>query len=430
MGNYYREFHRNQKLEELRREQARMAQFRPDRRNWNRGRRETEVRKPVTPVPTNIYRLNIQITEKDLDTLRQYHWNGWGGGQQQVRPKIAATVLEGDTVYDKVSMNLKGSAGSFRSIDDKPALTLRFSKHQKDQRFHGYSKLSLNNSVQDPSYLTEIICRELFEKAGIPVPRAEHATVLINGTDKNLYVLAEGFDKQFLRRHFNNLSGNLYDGGFCQDIDMPLDANSGDHPEDRSDLHRLLEASVEPDPAKRWKQLNDLLDMDRFITFVAMEVMTCHWDGYSINRNNYRLFHDMETDKFVFIPHGMDQMFGVSRSHPESDILPRQVRGVVTQGVLSVPEGLMKYFNRVAELRRTVWDETALTNRVKELAARIRPVLEAYGPDIAQEHDFEVSQLIRRISLRSRSITEQLAWYESQMKQAQAEHKDAKSETP
>jgi len=315
-------------------------------------------------------------------------------------------------------VNLKGSAGSFRSIDDKPALTLRFSKHEKDQRFHGYTKLSLNNSVQDPSYISEIISRELFEKAGIPVPTAEHATVIVNGVDKNLYVLTEGFDEKFLGRYFKNLSGNLYDGGFCQDIDMPLDTNSGENPDDRSDLKQLLEASLEPDPVKRWDQLNRLLDMDRFITFVAMEVMTCHWDGYSMNRNNYRIFHDMETDKFIFIPHGMDQMFGVSRSHPQSDIIPRQLSGVVARAVLSLPEGLRKYIHRVAELRRTVWDETALTNRVRELAARIRPVLEAYGPDVARENDVHVSRLIERIVERSNSIAEQLAWYEAQMNKA------------
>jgi len=39
----------------------------------------------------------------------------------------------------------------------------------------------VHHSVQDSSYLCEIISRELFEAAGIPVPRADHATVIVNG---------------------------------------------------------------------------------------------------------------------------------------------------------------------------------------------------------------------------------------------------------
>jgi spore coat protein CotH len=47
------------------------------------------------------------------------------------------------------------------------------------------------------------------------------------------------------------------------------------------------------------------LDVDRFLTFVAMETLTARWDGYARNRANYRLYHDPTTERMVFIPHGM-----------------------------------------------------------------------------------------------------------------------------
>jgi hypothetical protein len=50
--------------------------------------------------------------------------------------------------------------------------------------------------------------------------------------------------------------------------------------------------------------------MDRFMTFMAMERLLCHWDGYSCNTNNYRLYFDPESGKAIFLPHGMDQLFG------------------------------------------------------------------------------------------------------------------------
>ncbi|HKS35801.1 MAG TPA: CotH kinase family protein [Verrucomicrobiae bacterium] len=310
--------------------------------------------------------------------------------------------------YSNVALHLKGAAGSFRPFDDKPALTLSFSKHGSVQRFHGYSKISLNNSVQDPSYLSEAISRELFEAAGVPVPRADHATVLINGRDLGLYVLTEGWGKPFLRRYFKNVSGNLYDGGFVQDITGQLETNSGDRESDRSDLNRLLESALEPDPARRSERLAQVLDMERFFNFIAMEVMTCHWDGYALNRNNYRVFHDVETDRMVFMPHGLDQMFGVIRSSPHSSI-DDPMRGLVARAVLGTPFGRERYLERIAYLRTNVFLEERLTNRVHELSRRIRPTLAAYAPDLAEEHDAQVAYLCQRIVERARSISEQLA---------------------
>ena len=101
-------------------------------------------------------------------------------------------------------------------------MTLNFDKNAKGQRFHGLSKLSLNNSVQDPTLISEQFSREMFLKAGIATPRASHAVVELNGRDLGVYVLVEGFNKQFLRRHFKNAEGHLYDGGFLKDVDVEL----------------------------------------------------------------------------------------------------------------------------------------------------------------------------------------------------------------
>ncbi|MBI2948095.1 MAG: CotH kinase family protein [Verrucomicrobia bacterium] len=368
-----------------------------------------QVNPPTSQVPADLWRIQIEMAPKDVATLRQYHWNGWRGARQE-RVDVPATVREGGQVYTNVALHLKGAAGSFRPFDDKPALTLNFSKNAPGQQFHGYTKISLNNSVQDPSYLAEAISRELFLAAGVPVPQADHATVIINNRDLGLYVLTEGFGKTFLKRHFKNVKGNLYDGGFVQDITGDLDTNSGDNPNDRRDLQRLMEAASDrgQNPTNRWQRLSQVLDMDRFISFVAMEIMTCHWDGYTRNRNNYRVFHDLGTDRIVFMPHGLDQMFGWARSSPNDPIDPQSigVQGFVAQRVLATAEGRRLYWERVAALRTNVFLEDKIISRVRELARRIRPTLAAY--ESASQFDWAVDNLCQRISQRARSISEQL----------------------
>jgi spore coat protein CotH len=353
-----------------------------------------------------VLRIQIEISSRGVNELRS---TSWGNGM--TRPKVKGTVREGGRVYTNVLIHLKGSAGSFRPVDDNPGFTLNFSKFAPGQTFHGMKKISLNNSVQDPSYMTEKICRELFAASGVPAPRAGHAKVLFNGRDLGLRVMMEGYSKQFLKRNFKNIKGNLYDGGFVQDITEPLAVNSGENPRDRSGLDRLIAAAQEPNLAKRWSRLGQTLDVEHFISFMAMDVIVCDWDGYPMNRNNYRVFHDLDANKMVFFPHGMDQMFGVERTTPELRIIPPQLDGMVASAVIETPEGRKRYLQRVAELYTNVFKVDDILKRVTEIAAAIRPVIAESDPQAASYHDEQVAYLKSRISQRGESLKRQLAAY-------------------
>jgi spore coat protein CotH len=351
---------------------------------------------------TNCLRIRILIPNSGMAALRN---TGWGNGQD--RPRVKAIVREGGTVYTNVEIHLKGAAGSFRSVDDNPCFTLNFEKNAPGQKFHGYRKISLNNSVQDPSYLTEKLCRELFEASGVPAPHAGFAKVELNGRDLGLRVMIEGWGKQFLKRYFENTKGNLYDGGFCEDIKSRLEVNSGDNPQDNSGLIALINAA-EADRNTRFSRLQEVLDMDRFLSFLAMDIMVCDWDGYAMNHNNWRLFHDQAANKMVFMPHGMDQMFGVERTTPECPILP-PMHGMVAQRLIATPEGRSRYLERVAQLYTNVWHVNDILKRVDQLSAVIRPAIAESSSSQARYHDRVVEDLKERISQRDESLRLQLA---------------------
>jgi hypothetical protein len=347
-------------------------------------------------------RIQITISDEGMATLRRYHWK-WGGNDSE-RVQVRATVKEGAAVYTNVAVHLKGAAGSFRPVDDKPGLTLNFGKFAPGQRFHGMQKISLNNSVQDPSYLTDQLCRELFEAGGVPAPRAGHAIVELNERELGPYVMTEGWDKQFLKRHFHNTKGNLYDGGFVGDIKRKLAVNSGEHPADQSDLAALVSAAQEPDLTRRPGRLEKLLDLDRFLTFMALDVMLWNWDSYTINVNNYRVYHDLDADRIMFLPHGMDQMFW----KPAAPIVPG-MKGLVAKAVIQIPEYRRRYLERFAQLRTNVFQLQAVTNRVNELAAKVRPAVVQRGLLALASFEQGLAVLRERIVQRARSIDEQLA---------------------
>ena len=311
--------------------------------------------------------LSIEIAEPGMDQLRKTvprHRS------QAERPSVPATVREGKLVWTNVSLHLKGAAGSFRSVDDKPALTLNFDKLADGQRFHGLQKISLNNSVQDASYVHENICRDLFRAAGVPVPRTDYATVELNGRRLGLFVLVEGWNKQFLRRSFTNVKGNFYEPTLAVDIDVPRAAEFGENPTNHTALLALIAAARLPDHAERLARLRQTLDLDRFLSHHALDVMMWNWDGYALGRNNYRIFHDLAANRMVFLPHGLDQMFW----KPNGPIMTGR-SGLVAKALLETAEGCRLYLERFAQLRTNILDVPAITNRIAALAARLKPAL-------------------------------------------------------
>ncbi len=339
----------------------------------------------------SIPHLHIDIAETNIAKLRR-----------NARDYVRATIRVEETTYEEVGIHLKGAAGSFRQItDNKPAFTLNFDKFVDDQHFHGLDKFSLNNSVQDATYMTEAICSELFLAAGVPTPRTTHARVSLNGQDLGFYVLKEGFDKTFLKRHFKNAKGNLYDGGFLHDIDEPLERTSGDGDvRARADLRALVAAAEESDHVRRMEKIREVLDLDRFVSFAALEMLTWHWDGYVMKRNNYRVYHDPASGKLVFFPHGMDQMFW----DPNGPVIPQmsRVEGLVARSVFATEEGQRLYRERTANILTNIFTIERLTNHIHQLQARIRPVLEAMSPDEARRHDGAVANLRDAVTQRAR----------------------------
>jgi hypothetical protein len=311
--------------------------------------------------------LQIEIGAEGMKVLENYH-QVWGQPRPE-RVDVKATVRDGGAVYTNVAIHLKGSY-TFQPIQGKPSLTLNFDKFADGQSFRGLDKIHLNNSVQDPSYLAEKLTRETFLAAGVPAARIGHARVSLNGRTLGFYVLVEGYNKRFLKRHFKSTRGNLYDGGSGGDISKALEVDSGENPEDRSDLAALRLATRETNPNERLARLEQLVDADRFFTFAALEVLFQHWDGYSLGPNNYRLFHDAARDKMVFLPHGLDQILGVGLSPPVT-ITPNW-DGLVARAFFSTPEGRRRYLERLGQVFTNHFRSEVLIARVDQMAGQIR----------------------------------------------------------
>jgi hypothetical protein len=336
-------------------------------------------------------------------------------GMNDERPEAVGTVQVGTNIFTNVLIHLKGS-GSFRPIQYRPSLTLKF---KSAHPFFGLTKLHLNNSVHDPGRINEVLGSELHRRAGIPTPRATPVRVSLNNLDLGVYVLKEGFDKRFLARHFAAPNGNLYDPKWAQDIDSDLEADSGpatkppinlaqtpanNQPSPQVDRIQLLKATRAA-PENRLAALERRLDVDRFLTTMALQILLDDWDGYARHHNNYRLYRDPEQSRFVFLPHGMDLLMGT----PRSVIYWPELNGLVARALFTSPGGPERLKSQIQTLQKDVFTETNLVEIIQRTENRLQAALAGEPDRVRDFYRHRADSLIRRVHDRCEMLRNETA---------------------
>lgn len=239
-------------------------------------------------------------------TLPQASWDSLA-----IDPYTAMPATLGyERVLLPVTAHLKGVYGSLRTLDGKASFSLDLNAARPGGTLRGQKKIKLNNMVQDPSGVHEWLTYGLFRAAGLWAPRVGYAQVYVNGEYWGVYTNVEAEDDVFLDRNFGEHGGNLYEGAYGVDFydgyEEYFECDECPFPDDRSDITAVTTVlnGVATDAALA--ELDTLVDMDSFLTVMAVEAVALHWDGYT-TANNYRIFNDPGQGRFELIPWGTDQ---------------------------------------------------------------------------------------------------------------------------
>ncbi|MDE0675725.1 MAG: CotH kinase family protein [Acidimicrobiaceae bacterium] len=332
--------------------------------------------------------ISIEIAVEDWDVLRnqtrtladvfaEIEEYGLSRPFASIYTWFSATVTVDGETHAEVGVRKKGFVGSQSST--KPSLKLRFDKYVDDQSLlGGMNRMTLNNSVQDPSMLNTCLSYRVFAAAGNPAPRCNFATVSVNGTDLGLYVHVEEFKAPFLSHHFGSADGNLYEGtvsDFTPEFRGTIEKKTNEDADDWSDIDAVVAAVADPSDAGL-KALGEVVDLDRFLSFWATEVLVGHWDGYAGDRNNY-WFYRVPGGRFVFLPWGTDGTFHLSDDPNPFDNISDPPPSVLA--LTAIPNRLyndadwrLKYVARLKQILDDVWHETELLAAVDKMAAIVQ----------------------------------------------------------
>lgn len=286
--------------------------------------------------------------------------------------KYKASVRVGKHSFDNVSVRKKGYLGSISTY--RPSLRIDLDEFVHDQSLGGSKAITLNNSNSDRSYAAQCLSYAQFAAAGIPAPRCGFAEVHVNGESLGVYVSVEPVKKPFLRDHFGNDEGDLYEGGggsdFRADLLKNLEKKTNEDEPAAPELQALADALLLPDD-QLLPALEPLLDVDEFLRFWAVETLVAHWDGYSGDLNNFFVYIDPAKGRRLrFIPWGTDNAY--EDRHPFLPVgeWPRSAYAWsrLPRRLYALEETRTRYRAILREELSEHWDEAALNAKIDAMA--------------------------------------------------------------
>jgi hypothetical protein len=269
----------------------------------------------------------------------------------------------------------------------------------------------------------------------------------VNGETFGLYVMRETYDERMLEQHFADPEGNLYESTGAHDApDMGLELRTNKRRDDTSDLAAVLEVvATAPDEEYR-DAIEELVDVDQLLTYWAIEALTGHHDGYAYDLsdpalhpgatdqlwnpypNNFYVYHDPTSDRFVFLAHGADMALGIggwsTYDIPPSTpvVIPPKVNATIAWRLWQDLAFRGEFAERVRWVLDEVWDVAALNARVDMLAGLVRADGLVGTREFVTMSEFENAVAARKdfLTRRSDAVRAELAAWESTTGQEEA----------
>ena len=280
-------------------------------------------------------------------------------------------VKDGETtVIDNVGLRLKGNTsrrrpeggyGQMHQRDNTDwhhahfGVNLRKYVDDEAHTIQGVRKLHLKWFKDDPAYVREMFCYELFRRAGVWTAVRDNYCRLwlhVEGDSQEayygVYELMEPIDKRYLKDRKNRFGSNNGYLWKCRNGASGLNNPNGDiwYDDDTDDRHAYtLETQTEEFDSARLQlvdfmnKLNNLSD-NEFYTWIqqvtdvnlllktyAVNVAVGMWDDYWNNANNYYIYFNgkgLTGYKFFFIPYDYDNTLGTSLRCGAQDDAGRQ----------------------------------------------------------------------------------------------------------
>lgn len=139
-------------------------------------------------------------------------WEGFLEGCTDEEYELCSVVIDNES-YNNVAIRAKGNTSLTQVAsygNDRYSFKIEFDHYDSTISYHGLDKLSLNNIIQDNTYMKDYLTYQMMGYFGVDAHLCSYVYITVNGEDWGLYLAVEGVEESFLERNYGSDYGELY----------------------------------------------------------------------------------------------------------------------------------------------------------------------------------------------------------------------------
>ncbi|MCI8610745.1 MAG: spore coat protein CotH [Clostridiales bacterium] len=125
---------------------------------------------------------------------------------------LCSVVIDNEA-YKNVAIRAKGNT-SLTQVEsygnDRYSFKIEFDHYDSTKSYYGLDKLSLNNIIQDNTYMKDFLTYQMMQRLGADAPLCSYVNITVNGENWGLYLAVESIEEAFLERNYGSDYGELY----------------------------------------------------------------------------------------------------------------------------------------------------------------------------------------------------------------------------
>jgi spore coat protein H len=328
---------------------------------------------------------------------------------------VDVTVTFNGKRWRNVGFRLKGNsslAAAWRLGSYKLPFRLHFDRYEelyppiRNQRFYGFQELTFAPGYGDNSLLREKIAADVFRMAGVPAAATAFYRVYIDfGAGprySGLYTMVEAVDDTMIQDQFGESSGTVYKptSRFDSFVEAQFERKN-DTPATFTDVRALVErlnsSQRQSNPAVWRAHLEQVLDVEHFLRWLATNTALVNWDTYGAVAHNVYLYGH-STRGLVWIPwdlsesmHGSPGITGVSGPGLGGGLLRVGMSLTLNEipaswplirFLIEDPVYAERYRSHLRSVRATVFEGSSLEEMVDRYHALISPHVVGPGGEV------------------------------------------------
>ncbi|MEO1258294.1 MAG: CotH kinase family protein [Bacteroidota bacterium] len=373
------------------------------------------------PDPGEVFRddvvpkINIFINQDSLNAIVA------PGNEESNHHYLADFVFDNGHIIDTVKnigFRLRGNTSRYAA---KKSFKISFNTYEPGRKWHGLEKLNINGEHNDPTVSRSKVCWDLMREMRVPASRSNHVELFFNNQYIGLFINVEHIDEEFVQLRFGNNDGNLFKCLWPADLNYKGDdpdlyketpagrrtyeLKTNETADDYSDLAHFIDVLNNTPINDLPCELEKVFNVDTYLKAIVIDILTGNWDGPIFNKNNFYLYHNIETGQFEYIPFDLDNTLGIDwfgENWNTRDIYEWDRQNEfrpIYERLLEVPEYRNRYSFYMKRFLDEIYNTDYLFPYVEQIQNSIAPSIENdflypldYGFNIDQFYDaFEMA---------------------------------------